>query len=61
MEKPDVTIGVDGSLFQFHPRLKTLMEKYIHEYAPTRKFSLKLVEDGSGKGGALVAAIAGRL
>jgi hexokinase len=56
-----VTIAVDGSLFQFHPRLRSLMETYIHEYAPKRKFALMMAEDGSGKGAVMVTAIASKL
>ncbi|XP_071439934.1 hexokinase-4-like [Hetaerina americana] len=61
MNRPDTTIAVDGSLFKCHPRLRTLMNKYISLLAPGRKFQLMLAEDGSGKGAALVAAIAKRL
>jgi hexokinase len=62
MARPStVTIAIDGSLFQFHPRLETLMTKYIADFAPERKFLLTLAEDGSGKGAGLVAAIAKRL
>ncbi|KAG8228011.1 hypothetical protein J437_LFUL003646 [Ladona fulva] len=61
MNRPDTTIAVDGSLYKFHPRLKTLMNKYIHLLAPGKKFRLMLAEDGSGKGAALAAAIAKRL
>lgn len=61
MNRPDATIAVDGSLYKFHPRLKILMNKYIHLLAPGKKFRLMLAEDGSGKGAALVAAIAIRL
>jgi len=62
MARPNtVTIAIDGSLYQFHPRLATLMTKYIAEYAPQRKFLLRLAEDGSGKGAGLVAAISKRL
>jgi len=53
-----VTIAVDGSLYKLHPRLSTLIDKYIQEFAPARKFSLLLAEDGSGKGSGLVAALA---
>ncbi|XP_046391832.1 hexokinase-2-like [Ischnura elegans] len=61
MSRPDTTIAVDGSLYKNHPRLPTLMNKYISLLAPGRKFQLMLAEDGSGKGAALIAAIAVRL
>jgi hexokinase len=62
MNKPNsVTIAVDGSLYKLHPRLATLINKYIQEYSPGRKFTLLLAEDGSGKGAGLTAAIALKL
>ncbi|XP_066598065.1 hexokinase type 2-like isoform X1 [Prorops nasuta] len=61
INKDDISIAVDGSLFKHHPRLETWMYKYIRLLAPGRKFKLVLAEDGSGKGAALVSAIAQRL
>jgi len=62
MNRPNsVTIAVDGSLYKLHPRLATLINKYIQEYSPGRKFNLLLAEDGSGKGAGLTAAIALKL
>ncbi|KAK8763279.1 hypothetical protein V5799_034110 [Amblyomma americanum] len=56
-----VTIAVDGSLYKHHPTLRTLMDKLITALAPGRPFKLMLVEDGSGKGVGLVAAVMERL
>ena len=28
MNRPECTVAIDGSLFKFHPRLKSLMEMY---------------------------------
>ncbi|XP_066948630.1 hexokinase-2-like [Macrobrachium rosenbergii] len=61
MERPHCTVAVDGSLFRCHPRFKPLLEKLISEAAPGRSFDLRLAHDGSGKGAALIAAIAERL
>uniref|UniRef100_T1JG59 Phosphotransferase n=1 Tax=Strigamia maritima TaxID=126957 RepID=T1JG59_STRMM len=50
---------VDGSLYRFHPNFKSLMEKKITELIPSEnEFFLMLSEDGSGRGAALVAAVA---
>lgn len=57
MNKDDVTIAVDGSLFKLHPKYKKYMELFIRELAPNKKFQLILAEDGSGKGAGLVAAV----
>ncbi|CAK9830229.1 HK2 [Anthophora retusa] len=61
IDKKYVTIAVDGSLYKHHPRLETWMNQYIRLFAPNHKFKMIHAEDGSGKGGALVAAIAHRL
>ncbi|XP_077280646.1 hexokinase type 2 [Temnothorax americanus] len=61
IDKEQVTIAVDGSLYKHHPRLENWMKQYISLLAPGRKFKLIHAEDGSGKGAALVSAIAQRL
>jgi hexokinase len=52
------TIAVDGSLFKKHPKFKTYMENTLEELLPGKNIKLMLSEDGSGKGAALVAAVA---
>ena len=56
-------IAVTGSLYKHHPRLKTVLEKYIGKNIKNKKikFYTFLSDDGSGKGAGLVAAIADRL
>ncbi|XP_023218039.1 hexokinase-1-like [Centruroides sculpturatus] len=61
MNKPEVTVAIDGSLYKHHPKYHPLMVEFITKMAPGKKFKLILVEDGSGKGAGLVAAIAVRL
>ncbi|XP_076226512.1 hexokinase-2 [Nomia melanderi] len=61
IDKEYVTIAVDGSLYKHHPRLETWIKQYISLLAPDHKFKINHAEDGSGKGAALVAAIAQRL
>lgn len=61
MKRPHTTVGVDGSVYRYHPHFKELMEKKIDELTdPNYKFELMLSEDGSGRGAALVAAVAVR-
>lgn len=31
MQKPYVTVGVDGSVYRFHPTFPTLLDKKIEE------------------------------
>lgn len=55
-------IGVDGSVYRYHPHYKTLMDIKIFELSQLANepigFELMLSEDGSGRGAALVAAVA---
>lgn len=61
IDKPVVSIAIDGSVYKKHPKLHTLITDFIRELSPERKFKVFLAEDGSGKGAGLVAAIAQRL
>ncbi|KAG5671718.1 hypothetical protein PVAND_001898 [Polypedilum vanderplanki] len=58
---PKITIGVDGSVYRFHPRFHDLMTETIKQLIPSNyEFKLVLSEDGSGRGAALVAAVASK-
>ncbi|KAK3742893.1 hypothetical protein RRG08_061490 [Elysia crispata] len=62
MARKEATVGVDGSLYRFHPFFHDLMMKKISQLIrPNLSFKLILSHDGSGKGAALVAAVAARL
>jgi len=61
IKRPHTTVGVDGSVYRYHPHFHNLMEKKISELVhPEYKFDLMLSEDGSGRGAALVAAVAAK-
>jgi len=61
MRRPHTTVGVDGSVYRYHPHFHDLMEQKIAELThPDYKSDLMLSEDGSGRGAALVAAVAVR-
>ncbi|XP_050543267.1 hexokinase type 2 isoform X2 [Daktulosphaira vitifoliae] len=61
MNEKSVTIGVDGSVYRFHPYFHKLMvEKTKQLTNPDINFDMMLSEDGSGRGAALVAAVAVR-
>lgn len=61
MNESHVTVGVDGSLYRWHPHFHDLMNKTIRRLVkPTNDFKIMLSEDGSGRGAALVAAVAVR-
>ncbi|GAB1869416.1 Phosphotransferase [Camponotus japonicus] len=59
MSEDNVTVGIDGSVYRFHPHFHDLMTAKINELQPY-KFDLMLSQDGSGRGAALVAAVASR-
>ncbi|RWS24610.1 Hexokinase-2-like protein [Leptotrombidium deliense] len=61
IRRPHTVVGVDGSVYRYHPHFHDLMVKKISELVhPAYKFDLMLSEDGSGRGAALVAAVAVR-
>lgn len=62
LQKPYVTVGIDGSLFRFHPRFARILDQKIDQLLPKNlEYQLMLSEDGSGRGAALVAAVATRI
>ncbi|XP_045769605.1 hexokinase type 2 isoform X1 [Maniola jurtina] len=61
MAEPRVTVGIDGSVYRFHPHFHALMcDRIAQLVRPGLQFDLMLSEDGSGRGAALVAAVACR-
>ncbi|NXO95717.1 HXK3 protein, partial [Certhia brachydactyla] len=60
LDQLSVTVGVDGTLYKLHPCFSQNLQKTLKELAPNCDVSFLLSEDGSGKGAALVAAVASR-
>lgn len=57
MRRPHTTVGMDGSLYKFHPHFSRLMGVKVRELVnPAYSFNLVLSEDGSGRGAGLAAA-----
>uniref|UniRef100_A0A5F8GI25 Hexokinase-2 n=1 Tax=Monodelphis domestica TaxID=13616 RepID=A0A5F8GI25_MONDO len=56
-----VTIGVDGTLYKLHPHFAKVMHETVKELAPKCDVSFLESEDGSGKGAALITAVACRI
>ena len=54
-------MAVDGSLFKNHPQFRGYMQSTMLEILPQSNIKLMLSEDGSGKGAALLAAVAVRM
>lgn len=59
--KYTTTIAVDGSLFKNHPQFKRYMQETLREILPQANITLMLSKDGSGRGAALIAAVAQRM
>jgi len=59
-DKVEQTVAVDGSVFKHHPLMKERMAYFMSIYAPSKKITLSLAEDGSGRGAAFLAAIVTR-
>ncbi|NXK17988.1 HXK3 protein, partial [Arenaria interpres] len=55
-----VTVGVDGTLYKMHPCFSQHLQQTLQDLAPNCTVTFLLSEDGSGKGAALVAAVAVR-
>uniref|UniRef100_A0A6G1SKM7 Phosphotransferase n=1 Tax=Aceria tosichella TaxID=561515 RepID=A0A6G1SKM7_9ACAR len=59
MARPYTVVGVDGSMFRYHPHFHSIMAKKTKELTrPEYKFQLMFSEDGSGRGAAIVASVA---
>ncbi|KAH8278790.1 hypothetical protein KR018_009479 [Drosophila ironensis] len=55
----EVVVGIDGSVYKYHPKYHDLLCSYMKTLLrPGVRFELTTAEDGSGKGAALVAATA---
>lgn len=59
MGRPYTVVGVDGSMFRYHPHFHSIMAKKTKELThPEFNFQLMFSEDGSGRGAAIVASVA---
>lgn len=56
-DQDHLTIGYDGSVLRYHPTIKKEIVSKLGQLS-SHKFDLILSEDGSGRGAALVAAVA---
>ncbi|EDW15714.1 hexokinase type 2 [Drosophila mojavensis] len=58
MNVKDLAVGIDGSVYRFHPHYhRLLMQNMNLLLNGTVRFELVLSEDGSGRGAALIAAV----
>ncbi|XP_041644414.1 hexokinase-2 isoform X2 [Cheilinus undulatus] len=56
-----VTVGVDGTLYKTHPHFSSIIQETLQELAPQCQVTFLKSEDGSGKGAALITAVACRI
>ncbi|KAI5613375.1 hexokinase-2 [Silurus asotus] len=56
-----VTVGVDGTLYKLHPHFSSILQETLRDLAPQCDVTLLQSEDGSGKGAALITAVACRI
>ncbi|XP_061084867.1 hexokinase HKDC1-like [Conger conger] len=56
----DITVGVDGTLYKLHPHFSRILKETVRLLAPKCDVTFVLSEDGSGKGAALITAVAQR-
>uniref|UniRef100_A0A1A7WR26 Hexokinase-2 n=1 Tax=Iconisemion striatum TaxID=60296 RepID=A0A1A7WR26_9TELE len=56
----DITVGVDGTLYKMHPHFSSIMQETLQDLAPQCRLTFLKSEDGSGKGAALITAVACR-
>ncbi|XP_012679789.2 hexokinase-1 isoform X1 [Clupea harengus] len=55
------TVGIDGSLYKMHPQYSRRLHKTVRRLVPDSDVRFLLSESGSGKGAAMVTAVAYRL
>ncbi|KAJ8364978.1 hypothetical protein SKAU_G00138090 [Synaphobranchus kaupii] len=55
------TVGIDGSLYKMHPQYSRRLHKTVRRLVPESDVRFLLSESGSGKGAAMVTAVAYRL
>ncbi|NXG60579.1 HXK2 protein, partial [Hemiprocne comata] len=60
LDQLSVTVGVDGTLYKLHPCFSQNLQQMLRDLAPNCNVTFLESEDGSGKGAALVAAVACR-
>ncbi|CAG05684.1 unnamed protein product, partial [Tetraodon nigroviridis] len=58
LERLTITVGVDGALYKLHPHFSRVLEETVRSLAPQCSVTFLPSEEGSGKGAALITAVA---
>uniref|UniRef100_A0A1A7XGK5 Phosphotransferase n=1 Tax=Iconisemion striatum TaxID=60296 RepID=A0A1A7XGK5_9TELE len=53
-----ITVGVDGSVYKLHPYFRDRFHKVVRELTPHCEITFLQSEEGSGRGAALISAVA---
>uniref|UniRef100_A0AAY4CUT0 Phosphotransferase n=1 Tax=Denticeps clupeoides TaxID=299321 RepID=A0AAY4CUT0_9TELE len=53
-----ITVGIDGSVYKLHPRFQERFHKVVRELTPHCDITFIQSEEGSGRGAALISAVA---
>ncbi|XP_029916093.1 hexokinase-2 isoform X1 [Myripristis murdjan] len=61
LEHLRITVGVDGTLYKLHPHFSGIMKETVRALSPQCEVTFLQSEDGSGKGAALITAVACRI
>ncbi|XP_069557734.1 hexokinase-2 isoform X1 [Brachyistius frenatus] len=61
LDQLSVTVGVDGTLYKTHPHFSSIVQETLQDLAPQCQVTFHKSEDGSGKGAALITAVACRI
>ncbi|XP_069473755.1 hexokinase-2 [Ambystoma mexicanum] len=56
-----VTVGVDGTLYKLHPHFSAVLAQTVQQLSSKCEVTFLQSEDGSGKGAALITAVACRI
>uniref|UniRef100_A0A3B4AFN5 Phosphotransferase n=1 Tax=Periophthalmus magnuspinnatus TaxID=409849 RepID=A0A3B4AFN5_9GOBI len=57
----NITVGIDGSVYKLHPYFRDRFHKVVRELTPNCEISFLQSEEGSGRGAALISAVASKM
>ncbi|XP_060787275.1 hexokinase-4 [Neoarius graeffei] len=61
LDELKITVGVDGSVYKLHPWFKERFHKIVWDMTPNCDITFIQSEEGSGRGAALISAVASKM
>ncbi|KAF4070416.1 hypothetical protein AMELA_G00285290 [Ameiurus melas] len=61
LDELKITVGVDGSVYKLHPWFKERFHKVVWDMTPNCDITFIQSEEGSGRGAALISAVASKM